>query len=94
MKSDTDDSGNSKFLQKSVATHSWCHRQSFAAADSFLAEKQNSQVNHFYSLNARLQIHPCLNRESINAMVCCFAQGEKELEAEYQGVVGKRKEKV
>lgn len=68
--------------------------QSFAAADSFLAEKQNSQVNHFYSLNARLQIHPCLNRDSINAMVCCFAQGEKELEAEYQGVVGKRKEKA
>lgn len=52
VKSDTDDSANSTLLSKSVATHSWCHGQSFAAAAGFLAEKQNSDVNHFYLLNA------------------------------------------
>lgn len=58
VKSDMDDSANSTLLSISVATHSWCHGQSFAAAAGFLAEKQNSDVNHFYLLNAPWQIHP------------------------------------
>lgn len=58
VKSDMDDSVKSMLLSKSVATHSWCHGQSFAAAAGFLAEKQNSDVNHFYLLNAPWQIHP------------------------------------
>lgn len=58
VRSDTDDSVNSTLLSKSVATHSWCHGQSFEAAAGFLAEKQNSDVNHFYLLNAPWQIHP------------------------------------
>lgn len=31
----------------------------------------------------------CLNQERDNGTVYCFAQGKKELEAEYQAVAGK-----
>lgn len=33
---------------------------------------------------------PCLNQETNNGTVYCFAQGEKELEAEYQAGAGKK----
>lgn len=36
----------------------------------------------------------CLNKERDNGMVYCFAQGEKELDEQYQAVAGKKKKKA
>lgn len=52
VKSNTDDSVNSKLLSNPVATHTWYHWQAFAAAAGLLLDRQNSDVNNFYSLSA------------------------------------------